>query len=473
MSEEPQNPRQERGEATAPPVWVELPPGMRDALLDPESWHESLEAYAYTTNLAVALVDTAGHLLGTCINPQPTWSVLHAHQNVASLSPVAAEGGCPFALVPRTPCTCIADALATRELVLRRDRTRLVHFTVPLVLGNQPLGGLLAGQVFDQYPEQLPLEHVAKHCGLPPGALWQCARLEHPVKQATLHVYGRLLATLGHTFLLTRYHTLLEAMRLEVLEQRVQERTAQLRQSQAQLRALLARLESLREAERTRLARDMHDALSQQLTGIQMDLRWMAQKLGTPVDAPTIALLLDRVVDASDLVKNLLGSVQAIAADLRPSVLDKLGLGAALHEEARRFQARTAIAVTAHLPDFELALPPALTTALFRIFQECLTNIARHAGATQVKVALTAEDSWVTLRVQDNGRGITDAESSDPGALGLMGMRERAAVLGGEVHFTRGPAHGTLVTARLPQHGKRGGRRGVRRRQARRGGTEA
>src|SRR5262249_8750006 len=111
------------------------------------------------------------------------------------------------------------------------------------------------------------------------------------------------------------------------------------------------------------------------------------------------------------------------------------------------------------------SLAPALTTALFRIFQECLTNIARHAGATQVKVALTGEDSWVTLRVEDNGRGITEVERSDRGALGLMGMRERAAMLGGEVHFTRGPAHGTLVTARLPQHSRRGGRR----RQAREG----
>src|SRR5262249_3490419 len=394
MAEESQSPGHESSEAAVQPVWIELPLGMREALLDPELWHESLEAYARATHLAVALVDSTGHLLGEGINPQPTSSHLHAHQraaplgpSVASLGPAVVSGECPFALAPCQSCTCIADALATREPVLRRDRTGLVHCTVPLVLGDDPVGALLAGQVFDQYPEQLPLEHVAKHCGLPPRALWQRARLEHPVKQATLHVYGRLLATLGHTFLLTRYHTLLEAMRLEALEQRVQERTAQLRQTQAQLRALLARLESLREAERTQLARDMHDALSQQLTGVQMDLRWMAQKLGTPVDAPTVALLLERVADTTNLVENLLGSVQAMAADLRPSVLDKLGLGAALHEEARRFQARTAIAATVCLPDSELSLDPALTTALFRISQECLTNIARHAGATQVKVA--------------------------------------------------------------------------------------
>jgi hypothetical protein len=221
MSEQPQSPGQERSEAAAQSSWVALPPAIRDELFDPESWHESLEAYARTTNLAVALTDAAGRLLGTCIKPQPTWSRLHATQ-------AAAGGGCPFSLAPHQPCTCVGDALASRDLVLVRDRTGLVHFTVPLVLGDQPLGALLAGQVFDQYPEQLPLEHVARHCGLPTREVWQGARLEYPVKRATLRVYGRLLAALGNAFLQTRYHTLIEAHRLEALEHRFQERTTAL-----------------------------------------------------------------------------------------------------------------------------------------------------------------------------------------------------------------------------------------------------
>ena len=111
-----------------------------------------------------------------------------------------------------------ADALARRELVLVRDGTGLVHFTVPLVLDDHPVGALLAGQVFDQYPEQPVLEHMATRVGVSPDALWQVARLEVPVTQATLRVYGRLLAALGQAFLHTRYHTLLDAQRLAALE---------------------------------------------------------------------------------------------------------------------------------------------------------------------------------------------------------------------------------------------------------------
>ena len=223
MAEPPQDPRPEQGELPAASAWAILPPAVRKALLDPTLWRESLEPYAHTTSLAVALADTAGRLLMPCLNPRPTWQRLHTP---------AANGQCPFALARRRPCTCVADALATRELVLRRDRTGLVHFTVPLVLGETPLGVLLAGQVFDQYPEQLPLEHAAKCSGLPLRGIWQVARREQPVKRATLAVYGRLLATLGQAFLRTRYHTLMEAYSLADL-QRVH---GELRQSEAQLR---------------------------------------------------------------------------------------------------------------------------------------------------------------------------------------------------------------------------------------------
>jgi signal transduction histidine kinase len=362
----------------------------------------------------------------------------------------------------------VRDALARRDLVLARDRAGLVHVAVPLVLDDQPLGALLAGQVFDQYPEQLLLEHVATRVGLSPQAVWQMARLEPPVTAATLRVYGRLLATLGQAFLLARYHTLLDAQRLEALEQRFQERTAalhheiavrtaaeaQLHQARAQLRALMARLESLREAERTRLARDLHDDLGQQLAGLHMNLAWMAQQLGTMTRSRAVPALLERVVDAMALVQTLSTSVHALAVDLRPSVLDRLGLVPALLEEAQRFQARAAIATTVHLPDPELDLAVDLATALFRIFQECLTNVARHAGATQVEARLTVEDGWVTLYVEDNGRGMPDPELGSSSGLGILGMHERAALVGGEVRVTRGAGPGTRVTVRLPQRGR-------------------
>ena len=142
MSEPSQPPQHTGGESAAPPAGAAWLPAMYAALFEPESWRESLDAYAHATHLAVALVDVAGHLLGPCCNPQPTWSRLHAAQETAG-------NGCPFALEPPRPCMCVRDALARRELVLARGRTGLVHFAVPLVLEDQPVGALLAGQLFD------------------------------------------------------------------------------------------------------------------------------------------------------------------------------------------------------------------------------------------------------------------------------------------------------------------------------------
>jgi signal transduction histidine kinase len=220
---------------------VELPPALRGHLLDPAVWQEGLEKYARATSLAVALTDAGGSLLGGCINPRPTWALFRDGKPCAA-------GECPFAVLPEHPCRCVADALASGSCCLARDRTGLVHFAVPLTLGEHRLGALVAGQVFDQYPEQLALEHAARQSGLRLLDVWQQARLEHPVKQATLRVYADLLATLGSTSLQTRYHNLREAGRLEELrraqeqlraandelERRVEQRTAAWKQAQEQ-----------------------------------------------------------------------------------------------------------------------------------------------------------------------------------------------------------------------------------------------
>jgi PAS domain S-box-containing protein len=224
-----------------------------------------------------------------------------------------------------------------------------------------------------------------------------------------------------------------------------------LRDSREQLRELAARLESLREDERMRISREIHDDLGQKLTGLRMDLLWAERKLGELGNSSAINTLLDRVVSATELVDEMIVAVQEIAAELRPGVLDKLGLGSALQYAARRFEERTGIPCRVRLPETEPALPPELSTALFRILQECLTNIVRHAIATKLEVELKVEDGWVTMSVQDNGRGITEAELANVRSLGLLGMKERAALLGGEVTIQRGADRGTIVTARLPQ----------------------
>ena len=226
-----------------------------------------------------------------------------------------------------------------------------------------------------------------------------------------------------------------------------------LRDSHAQLRALSARLQSVREEEATRIAREIHDDLGQQLTGLKMDLARAERKIEKLESSPAVNALLDTIVNAAELADNLIARVREIAANLRPEMLDKLGLSAALRYESRRFEERTGVACEARLPETELNLPAGVSTTIFRIFQECLTNMARHAQATKVAVELKPEDGWLSLRVEDNGRGITDGEIANPESLGLLGMKERAGLLRGEVVFLGEPGRGTIVNVRIPRGG--------------------
>ena len=225
-----------------------------------------------------------------------------------------------------------------------------------------------------------------------------------------------------------------------------------LKTSHAQLRALLARLQTVREDEATRIAREIHDELGQQLTGLKMDLIWTARKLSELPGSSAVNAIVQRFSDTPKMVDAITTAVQVIAAELRPVVLDKLGLGTALQYEARRLHERTGIFCQVRLPKPEQEMPAELSTALFRILQECLTNITRHSQASEVKVELKSEDGWVTLCVQDNGLGITAVELASPVSLGLLGMKERAALLGGKISITRDDNQGTVVTASIPIH---------------------
>ena len=234
----------------------------------------------------------------------------------------------------------------------------------------------------------------------------------------------------------------------DVTEQRQAEQA--LENSRRQLRALSARLQSVREVERTRVAREIHDELGQALTALKINLDWLERKLGARDNDPSLNPLLDRVVESAEIADSAISSVQKIASDLRPDSLDNLGLSAALDQEAQRFQQRTGIACHIKLPADGLELPAEAATAVFRIFQEALTNVARHSQATEVRAALHTEADHAILQVEDNGRGMRAEALTDKKSLGLLGMRERAAVLGGEVAIESIQPTGTRVTLRLP-----------------------
>src|ERR1041384_3737688 len=219
----------------------------------------------------------------------------------------------------------------------------------------------------------------------------------------------------------------------------------QLRASRAALRSLATRQQDIREDERTRIAREIHDSLGQALTALKLHLA-AAQEAARDA-APALG---HRVAETAAMVDDLVKMVRRIATELRPPILDQLGLPAALDWLAQDFARRTGIRCQALIGATDGAISQDLATALFRIVQEGLTNISRHAGAAQVEIRLGLNGECVTLEIFDDGRGITEAATSGPGSLGILGMRERAAALGGVLEVAPRERGGTRVTAWFP-----------------------
>ena len=224
---------------------------------------------------------------------------------------------------------------------------------------------------------------------------------------------------------------------------------ADLAASQKALRALAARLEAVREQERQTLARDIHDTFGHALTDWKFDLAWLGRRLAEAGLSGRTAVRR-KITAMSQRAEAEMQSVRRMAGALRPALLDTLGLVSALQALVRDFQARTRIRCRLELPPAPPTLDVARSTALFRIAQELLTNVARHAQATVVEIRLTASPEAVELRVHDNGRGLPAGAESGPAAFGLLGMRERASGLGGELTLRGVPNQGTTATVRLP-----------------------
>ncbi len=216
-----------------------------------------------------------------------------------------------------------------------------------------------------------------------------------------------------------------------------------LQRSRDQLRALAVRLQNVREEERTRVAREIHDELGQALTAIKIDLSSLSHDV--PVERK------HRYESIMKLADETIQSVRRISTELRPAILDTSGLVAAVEWAAEEFEARTGIHCRLDLPQDEIFIDQDTATALFRILQETLTNVARHAHATEVSVRLAREVGNLNLEVHDNGKGVGEEQLSAADSLGILGMRERALLLGGELTITGAVGKGTTVIARIPE----------------------
>src|SRR5258706_5152083 len=257
----------------------------------------------------------------------------------------------------------------------------------------------------------------------------------------------------------------------EGLEQRIVERTSELRVANEELmkeiternlveerlrattenlRAISARLESAREEEAMRIAREIHDELGATLSSLRWELEDVVEVISgskTPSQSAELTKRIERMHELTDAAVN---AVRKIASELRPIALDELGLSDAIEFQARQFQERTGMIVHCDCDQESVDLTGEQSTAVFRIFQEALTNILRHAQATTVQIQLHKENGAAVLTISDNGRGITDEEKSGQRTLGLLGMRERAHLIGGTININGSDGEGTVITVRIP-----------------------
>ena len=218
-----------------------------------------------------------------------------------------------------------------------------------------------------------------------------------------------------------------------------------LKRSREELRELAQAANSVREQEKSRIARELHDELAQALTALKMDVNWIAERAGGGND-----VLEEKLAAMQSMLDDTVAATRRISADLRPLMLDDLGLVPAVEWLAQGFTERSGVACELKVDEAQLDLGEPHASAVFRILQESLTNVAKHAQASRVEMALVREDGAVTLSVSDNGRGFSPQDPRKPSSFGLMGLRERAYALGGEVRIDSAPGRGTRIDVRIP-----------------------
>lgn len=369
----------------------------------------------------------------------------------------------------------IADGIALLDehgLVLRANRSFGSWWDSP--------AESLVGAAWHVLWDRLGLQAVCPHCQIPdtkgsvateadlPGSQRFLALTAFPVLPMDPMLWTPITRTILVIRDITERRRAEEALRrtYDELERGVQERTAelskaidvlqeqiaerqrveeQLRRSEDQLRALSGHLRAVQEAERARIAREVHDELGQALTALKMDLAWVGQRLGGEQKD-----LQTKIQEMTHLIDETVQAVRRIATELRPGVLDHLGLIPALEWQVREFQERTGLTCVFKRSPKDLVVDSARATTVFRICQEALTNVARHAQATKVDISLKLVGRKLILEVRDNGRGISTDAVADPRSVGLMGMRERVLPWGGDIQIHGVKGKGTVVTVQLP-----------------------
>ena len=315
--------------------------------------------------------------------------------------------------------------------------------------------------IFNAFRQGLPCRVDTEVFWRQDGSAFAVEYSSHPILEGE-QVHGAVIAFVDITSRkraadeLQRAHDDL-ARANDELERRVAARTQELSQALAQLRELSAYSEQVREDERTRIAREVHDELGSLLVALKMDVNWLHKRLGeqgerTPEAAGDMRTQMRcKCQNMSRLIENAVDNVGRIITDLRPSILDHQGLWAALEWQAQEFVQSAELELAWHMDvPATLHLPEPAAIAVFRIFQEMLSNVGRHAQASAIDIAIDVQDEMLQLRVRDNGVGATRQALEAPTAYGVMGMRERARQLGGQLSITSEPGQGSCLQLLIP-----------------------
>jgi len=223
-----------------------------------------------------------------------------------------------------------------------------------------------------------------------------------------------------------------------------------LEQANEQLHALTSRIVTVREEERTALSREIHDELGSALTGVKMGLMHIKRSLPGDERSETFANMHEILASMTNIIDGTIRMVRKIITDLRPEILDEVGLAEALQWYGSEFDKRTSISIRFTVFPKKFDVDKKQTTELFRIFQEILANVAKHSGASKVVVFLKKENELLTLRVKDDGIGIKETDMANKNSFGILGIRERAKLMGGQMNIKGAPGKGTTITIEVP-----------------------
>jgi signal transduction histidine kinase len=418
------------------PLWSKrLTAEINERLVAREFWQEPLDQFALATHLGVALVNLRGALIGEVFNPQPLWSFL-----VSSFHP---ESRCPFSLSIDRTCSCLEEAFDHRGPGLVRDYAGLVHFTVPLRLGEHRLGAIMAGQVFEQHPETLPLERLARDLELPRFRVWELAQTAAPIRRPTLRAYADLLASLSNAWLNAGYNDLVNADQLARTKGQMKRTQQTLATTQEQLQELAGNLLLLQDEQRKRIALDLHDDFAQRLAALTFSTQRALD--ATPSELEVVSEQLQRIKLMAD---SLSEDIRRMAHTLYPSTLEHLGLPTALRALVEDFAKTYSMAVSCNVREFPTSVPAEISVCLFRVAQEALHNVVKHAGRVPTALVLSGSGTGLRMVISDKGKGFDTAAPHR--GLGLISMQERVRLVGGKLRISSTPGRGTAIAVDVP-----------------------